>query len=837
MSLGTVERAIINQINSDAIPLWVNVFGTEPDSRAQLETGLTPVSDLKDILYSPGSTLDVTEPRKAALKILISHPEETKKLNEYLKTHPALKQQLADKFSNGTVEELTTIATAAVAGPDKLDAYFNKTQQPAPLEQAQTKPVTPPANGNVNTRSREALVTEAVLTELTTNKHTAEVANIKGVSILEKDGEYATKVSITVDGKTRYYSQISRVETDKSPTGFQASAWKEVDAKGNDLVADSKKQLWLCYPGYTGTAGDKSAQTASMNAVADKKLNPQTAEAIDFANSTLNKTGSNVAVNVAGHSLGASNAKASELALSARGVAAKSVYLAETTYAPLEVEQLKANLQDPNSELTKKLNISSADAIARLNNNSSDVTLRSATIDANGEAHLTRTAMLDPNATRADNALSLLPGHERNGQAAAGNGTIGDKPLYVNMTGAQNITNGDTAQNDPNHSLVNIANALQNNAEIGEIDSLKFPSPQQASAPVSQTPAPKPDPLANYPKFAEFIAQSAKKAKDAAGTDAKKDNPAVTSLLTDLDKNPEKFKKIAELIQKDDDFTTALTHQIDKAIKPQDGKPVDTDAVVKQLNDLVDLSNKPGDMLKRAVMLKDNVDTFLEAHPELKQFVKADQTDISKLTEEELKKKEEQFKAVSTLFDDDHKKVGQYLIDSINDGQTVDPAVKDAMDKVMDSPEELNKLIAALTPEVQDLILSGNFTMDKLPEILRNSQPLREVIKDQTTRTLIAGSKAVQGDPVLKAAFDNHIIDRMLGIQKTAAEEEDDQKKKMGWFGQAMEALQHGDLKGAIIAICSIMFGADVNSLASMAPGLLQNMGVAGQQQQQTQRT
>ena len=245
----------------------------------------------------------------------------------------------------------------------------------------------------------EKKVVEKILTGLFDGTDVPDYKNVPGIKFYSeekkdfqtyKDFENAGvtsknigRVSITVDGKERFFKKIVQNEAtddkaiaevssktvDKSASGLKATAWIEtdggkdanpVDKDGAALTGDKKAEVILTFPGFKGNPSSTTTQTESARAAERGELYPPTAQMAKFlatVDTQLKKMGVKESnTHIAAHSFGSPNALAAAALL---GDKAKDVFLEDPVTASGNLDILKKMTPEA---LAKKLNITDEQA-------------------------------------------------------------------------------------------------------------------------------------------------------------------------------------------------------------------------------------------------------------------------------------------------------------------------------------------------------------------------------------------------------------------------------------------------------------------------------------------
>jgi len=277
-----------------------------------------------------------------------------------------------------------------------------------------------------------------------------------------------TAEAVGMDGEKHTYTKEYSTDMAKSPSGLDAGAWVE---KG----PEDKKVLEITFPGYPGLTAN-AQQTASMHAVGDKKLYPQTLEVKDFFDKAIDAAGGKdkiSGINISSHSMGAANATVAVLLAQMKDIPVSSVQI-DPVGASLAAEKIEEALKDPKSELYKQLvtdtGVPADKVISMLKENTKDSSpntssIVTVTIDEQRIAHTSKSAALESGLSRAENQAIAMTGKTKDGtirtpidaqKEADGNAPTGSR-LYVPM----NKENKRGIDPDPTHRLGNAEGALR----------------------------------------------------------------------------------------------------------------------------------------------------------------------------------------------------------------------------------------------------------------------------------------------------------------------------------------------------------------------------------------
>ena len=304
------------------------------------------------------------------------------------------------------------------------------------------------------------------------------------------------RVSIDLgDGKTRYFQQIDRMNGDagvstaegyKEGNGLHATAWKEIDATGNDVKdANGKQEVRLS---FTGFLGDKD--TGALMSVIDGKLNPQALEAAVFTDQIIKQMGKDNISNIiySSHSIGAGNALAAHVVSDLAGVPTKTALMIEPVGATLQLNKIQEAMSDSKSpffEQLQQLGYSPEQIQSARNSLDNDVKNHVISIRAvakeDGKLHGSAMGNVDP-------GVGVLEGLNRYYDSARKDVVPdGNSPESNKMLGKQilqdistSLANPKAPINgvDPNHTLAMIAQNAGGNDVYYEVDHNNIVAPK-----------------------------------------------------------------------------------------------------------------------------------------------------------------------------------------------------------------------------------------------------------------------------------------------------------------------------------------------------------------------
>lgn len=336
------------------------------------------------------------------------------------------------------------------------------------------------------------------------------------ISKKTEDGKYPNvtdkhiqKISITANGETRYFERIHKVdqtndkEISEPNTGFKAISWLETNADGTPKPnAAGHPQIVRAFPGYDGsplegaTAGETwgilaakeysiegrniSPQTASMFAVGNAELYPPTQNVSAYLaaeQAALKARGIESAdTHICGHSMGCATALTSAI------INNTPMVINEPVAATLAVRKLReAFAGEDNSEEAQALVTQLQTAGINQNEfenrleavKENSVSIRTFTVDKNGEIHFTNSATMqtcadvnEQDAARCQNIQNFNPLGKKFNDVHPDNETFG-KVYYVDVTNTGRVyVYSPAVMADAPHVLPNMIKASNDDAPI-----------------------------------------------------------------------------------------------------------------------------------------------------------------------------------------------------------------------------------------------------------------------------------------------------------------------------------------------------------------------------------